>query len=315
MVETLLVGGIISALVAFAISFAMFRIQRRALEAARAQQSAWERAQEFHQAQWQVLQERRILDLEKRVTLQVQQSSSECQAGLEGYTARAEALQSQFEQAIIQIRTEYELTRLQRIEDTPLPERKEAAKQPFAGQTLRLQGADLSQRDLSSRYLGYADLQGARLTGTNLFMTDLSRANLSNADLSQANLSAANLSHADLRGANLNGANFLVTDLHGTLLAGADLRNVHNLTPEQLHAASYDSSTQFDAATEAALSLPPTQQELPATQDIVLSDKAIAAAHRPILAPSNKQATTSTFEEEGDSQVASKSSEQGENRG
>jgi hypothetical protein len=66
-----------------------------------------------------------------------------------------------------------------------------------------LQGADLSQ----------ANLSWAKLSGANLTQADLSRADLSWAKLFQADLSRADLSGADLTGANLSRA-----DLTGTIL-------------------------------------------------------------------------------------------------
>lgn len=251
----LLVGILVSLLVSAIAAFVVFRTQQRSLAQMQAQQQAWERAQEVHHQQWTVQLERRSLDLEKNLTLQVQQLQAEWRSKETNYITRIENLQNQFEAATMQIRIEHELTRLPRVEDTPLPTRGQdhnTRPKPHR-QPPHLEGADLSQRDLSSRYLAHANLRNATVVSSNLFMADLSWADLSKADMSGANLSAANLTHADLSNANLEGADFLVTDLYSTNLTGANLRHASNLTAEQLHTAIHDKTTRLDPAIEETL--------------------------------------------------------------
>ena len=268
MVGTLLVGAIISLLVALAVSLITLRMLRRAGTRIQAQQEAWERTQEVRQQQWKAQQERQALDAErqlrdaeKQVREQAQQIRSERQALEKENSDLAESLQQQFDTAIRQVRQEYEVARLSRIEDTPLPpnSREEHSKLTINQQAPDLRGADLAKRDLSSRYLSRANLREAKLTQTNLFMADLSWADLKNANLAGANLSAANLSHADLEGANLEGANFLVTDLYNAILIGANLRQSHNLTPEQIRTTTYNETTHFDPEVAQALQYQPDE--------------------------------------------------------
>jgi hypothetical protein len=92
-------------------------------------------------------------------------------------------------------------------------------------------GVSLARIDVSD-----ADLSGADLSGANLV-----EANLSGADLSGANLVEANLSGADLSGANLSGA-----DLGWANLSGADLREVRNVTLEQIQLVRNWQSAKYD---------------------------------------------------------------------
>ena len=86
-----------------------------------------------------------------------------------------------------------------------------------------LSGANLSEANLSRANLSEADLSGADLSRANLFWADLSRANLSEADLFWADLSRANLSEADLFWADLSRANLFWADLSEADLSRADL--------------------------------------------------------------------------------------------
>jgi uncharacterized protein YjbI with pentapeptide repeats len=97
---------------------------------------------------------------------------------------------------------------------------------------IALDGASMSNADLS-----FLDLRGALMTGANLSDADLSDANLSNALLGMANLSDANLSdanlsdamliNADLSGANLSGATPINADLSDADLRSANLKNAY----------------------------------------------------------------------------------------
>ena len=98
-----------------------------------------------------------------------------------------------------------------------------------------LKGADLCNAKLMQANLNEACLENADLTAAYLIKADLTKANLSGADLTQAVLSEADLSGADLDGAEL-------TD---TFLNGANLKDVHNLTCDQIELATYDTETIF----------------------------------------------------------------------
>lgn len=79
------------------------------------------------------------------------------------------------------------------------------------------------------------------------FVLDLSGAKVRRTNLSHANLTRANLSGADLTGADLRGANLAGAILTGTILRAADLRDVRNLTKEQLASAVVDETTLLPA--------------------------------------------------------------------
>ena len=98
-----------------------------------------------------------------------------------------------------------------------------------------LKGADLCNAKLMEAKLNEACLKDADLTAAYLIKADLTKANLSGADLTQAVLSEADLSGADLEGAEL-------TD---TFLNGANLKDVLNLTCDQIELAIYDKDTIF----------------------------------------------------------------------
>ncbi len=281
MLEILLVGSIAGVCAAIIVSLLFILLQKRTIERAQSTQQAWERAQETRRQQWQARQEERLFEVENRLNTQVQQLREEWREWEAKDAEREETLRHRYELATAQAHIEYELARLPRVEDTPLTLEHNF---PTRWQSPRLQGADLSRRNLSSRYLGYADLRDAQLVNANLFMADLSRAWLAGADLSEADLSAANLTEADLRGATLTGANFQVADLNNSVLIGADLRKARNLTLEQIHSAIYDDTTRFDEAVANHLPcVPYPQQRLaplpapPAIQQAFSSSLSLAA--------------------------------------
>lgn len=78
----------------------------------------------------------------------------------------------------------------------------------------RLRGAQLSSAVLQRADLAYSELAGADLRYTDLRQAQLVGANLQGAELGNADLREADLSYADLAGADLGGAN-----LHGARLA------------------------------------------------------------------------------------------------
>ncbi|HLI90527.1 MAG TPA: pentapeptide repeat-containing protein [Ktedonobacteraceae bacterium] len=253
MAEALLIVGIIGVIITIIAWLISLKIQRQGVDRIQAQQQAWERAQEVRQQQWRVQQEKRHADQGKSLATHIQQLHGEWQTWTEQEQKRAEELRQEREAIEKRKQLEFELSRLPRVEDTPLP-RSDGPERPEPPWRLpSFQGADLSERDLSSRYLGHADLRGARLVNARLFTANLSWACLAGADLSGADLSATNLTHADLRGALFNGTNLLVADLNNAVLIGADLRGARNLTLEQLHSAVFDSTTKLDPAIDITL--------------------------------------------------------------
>ena len=248
MLETLVAGVIICLLaVSTGVWFAL-KIQQRHLLNIQAQQVAWERAQEGHQRQWEVRQEKHTREIENKLTVQGLQIRHEWRRWEAKEAQRMQAWEQRYEVTTARLSLEHELARLPRIEETPLPASpKDLHQHVFTNwQPPRLQGANLSQRDLSYRYLVRADLREAQLRGTNLYMADLSGATLAGADLSGADLSGANLAGTDLRNVVLTNANLLVADLHNAVLIGANLCGVRNLTDQQVHSAICDNTTQLD---------------------------------------------------------------------
>lgn len=248
MLLTLIAGGIIGLLAVIIGVWIALKIQERHLLQMQAQQEAWERAQESHQRIWEVRQEKQASEIEAKLTGQMLDIRYEWRRWEAKDAQRVQAWEQRQKTAMAQLSVEYELARLPRVEETPLPTKPNDFRQHVLAhwQPPRLQGTDLSQLDLSYLYMGRADLREARLAGTNFYMADLSGATLAGADLSGAILSGANLAGADLRNATFTNANLLVADLHNAVLIGADLRGARNLTPHQLYSAIYDSSTQFD---------------------------------------------------------------------
>lgn len=241
MVALLFIGGIASALLVIITSLILWRLQRNHLRSLHVQQQAWQRAQEMHGQQWEVLQEKYAHEANKKVSTQVQQIRDEWKAWEARDAARVESLAQQYATAEQRSHVESELARLPYIETIPFSFDTSHPWQPP-----QLRGANLAHRDLSHRYLGKADLRNANLAHTNLFMTDLSEANLAGANLTGADLSGVNFTHADLHDATLVEATLLVADLNETNLNGANLLGVHGLTIEQLRTATYDNTTQLD---------------------------------------------------------------------
>lgn len=253
MLEIVLTGVVVGILVAVTIVLFAINSYQQRLKSVALRQEGWERAQEVHQQQWQLQQERRATELEKNVATQIQDVQNEWHVWTEQDVTRAAQLEQQYKTVTLRGSIEYELAHLPQTSEAALPSPDEAHDERRYEQAARLSNADLTGRDLSRRYLGNADLRGACLVNANLFMADLSGASLIHANLAGADLSGANLSNADLRGAILVGANVLVTDMNDTILLGADLRNAHNLTMEQLNASVYDRTTQFDIEPDVTL--------------------------------------------------------------
>lgn len=78
---------------------------------------------------------------------------------------------------------------------------------------------------------------------TTPYRVDLHGAFIRRTDLSGASLVGANFAGADAKGASFRGADFKDAILDGAVLKGADLRDVKNLTVEQLSRAVIDDTT------------------------------------------------------------------------
>lgn len=276
----LIIGGIISLLAAALGSLLALHIQRRSLMKTQLEHQAWERAQACKQQMWMVRQTKRTVELENRLTAQVEQVQTEWQAWKSQDDARLEKLAQQLGEAAGQLNLEKDLLRLPHVEETPLSADGQRDYGAANWQPPSFYRANLSGRDLSHRYLGRVDLREAQLVGTNFFMADLSGACLVGADLSRANLSGANLAGADLRNAILTGANLLVADLQHTVLTGANLLGVHHLTPQQVYTAIFDSTTQLDPEVDVTMPrLPGVRQILTrSTSPVFISNPASEAA-------------------------------------
>jgi uncharacterized protein YjbI with pentapeptide repeats len=242
----LFVGSIVGILIALTILLFIILRYRHLAERLTLQQTAWERAQEAHQQQWHIQQERVINELDKQLTTQVQQVQQQWRVWTEQETAHIAQLRQHYDALTRQTSIEYELAHIPHTSDAALPTANTTVSDQRYAHAARLNDADLSSRDLSRRSLANADLRGACLVKANLFMADLSGASLVNANLSGADLSGANLCGADLRHAILTDANLLVTDLNAAILLDTNLRGAHCLTVEQLRSAIVDATTQHD---------------------------------------------------------------------
>lgn len=247
MVEPLIMIGITSLLAVIIGVLIALKIQARSLRRIGIEHQAWQHSQEAHQHLWEIKQGKHALEVEEKLTRQVQMIQEEW--------LRRDA---QNEVRLSKLTLEQKLAYLLRIEDIPVPSNRgrqgeqTSTYEPY-GYPPSFYQANLSGRDLSHRYLRHADLREAQLAGANFYMADLTGAYLTGTNLSAANLAGANLTGADLRGAILTGANMLVTDLHKAILNGANLLGVHNLTIEQLDSAIYDSDTQIDIESDITL--------------------------------------------------------------
>ena len=88
----------------------------------------------------------------------------------------------------------------------------------LANISFKIDGVDLSNKDLTGTILTYAELRGANLTGVDLSNMDLTGANLTAVDLSNKDLTGTILTYANLTGANLTGVDLSNKDLTGTIL-------------------------------------------------------------------------------------------------
>lgn len=121
---------------------------------------------------------------------------------------------------------------------------------------IKLQKAQLGGANLEKAWINKANLSGSNLNGawlkdTNLSETDLSRASLIGANLSGANLTKASLDGSDLKYSDLKGTNFNGVNLHETYL-----KEVKNLTSEQVKAAKNWETAHYDQELRKQLGLP-----------------------------------------------------------
>ena len=258
MLKLLLLGGLIGFLTAFIGTFLALRIQHRRWSNSHIEREAWESAQEGHQYAWEFHQGKRLLEIEQRLSGQVQQVQEEWEQWEERNNDHTR-----------QLSIEYTLMLLPKIEETPLAlnGQHHFHEAPPDWEPPSFYKVSLQGRDFSHRYMGQANLREAKLAGANFYMADLRGACLVGANLAEANLIGANLAGADLREANLAGANLLVADLYQAILNGANLLGACNLTTQQMYTAIYDYTTQLDPAidiTMKRLPIPPVKTTGPA---------------------------------------------------
>lgn len=255
MLETVFIsGGLGLCLLMVIVLYIFLVVQQKKITRLQAQQHAWKRAQEARMQQWREEQEQHIAHLKQEVEhLATAVATYQAQQFQTPVSTKITRLTQHYETCIAQSRLEVELARLPRVEDIPLPSKQQGIHTEELPSIINLQGADLSQRDLSHRYLAHMNLRNAQLAHANLFMADLSGADLTGANLVGADLTGANLTDTDLYGANLTDAHMLVTDLNNAVLIRADLRGAHHLTREQLASAIVDKSTLLDASMDITL--------------------------------------------------------------
>lgn len=255
MIQLFIVSALIGLLAALVGTSIAIKIQSRSLMKLHIQQEAWQRAQESQQRTWEVRQGRYALDIEKKLSNQVQQVQENWQSWGARDEQRIATMSLEFQGLMGKLNLEHELAKLPHIDETPLPSSEDGQRQqPLKNwRPPTFCGVDLSGHDLSNRYLVRADFREASLRNTNFYMADLRGACLTGADLTGSDLSGADLSGADLRSAILKNANLLVADMHNAILNRADLRGVRNLTAEQAYSAIFDDETQFDADADVTL--------------------------------------------------------------
>lgn len=216
-------------------------------------QQSGEHAEEAHQQSWEAQDPERTAKLTTRITTRAQQLHKMQQMQEAKSSTLGKVSGQEQETAEGQLDPEYQLAHLACIDEMSSTQSVDGHTQ-VTSKTWRpamLAGANLCQRDLSSRYLAHADLHDAKLVGVNF-----SRANLSAACLSGADLSQADLTGADLSGATLTGANFRDANLQNAVLTGANLLGACNLLTEQIVTTIRDNTTQLDIEVDVTLRLP-----------------------------------------------------------
>jgi len=108
-----------------------------------------------------------------------------------------------------------------------------------------LKGANLKEAHLEKADLQKVNLSGANCEYTKFEGANLKGANLNGADLRKANLDGVNLQFAKLVGANLSNASLI-----GAIIKGTNLKNVTNLTCDQLISAKVQNKISIGSKTK-----------------------------------------------------------------
>lgn len=117
------------------------------------------------------------------------------------------------------------------------------------------------QNDPEGKILDFA---GIELPVANFSKAHLKTANFSLSQLLGASFNDANLQGASFRGTDLRGASFKETDLKGADICKANLRQVRNLTVEQVKSAKNWEGATYDDDFRRKLGLSPQESGLPA---------------------------------------------------
>src|SRR6059058_5086255 len=100
MLETLIAVAIVSLLTAIAGVWIALKNQQQRLLKIQVQQEAWERAQEGHQRVWEVRQGKHALEVEKRLTAQIQEIQDAWQTWQVQDAQRAQTFAHQYETSV-----------------------------------------------------------------------------------------------------------------------------------------------------------------------------------------------------------------------
>src|SRR5258708_18630671 len=128
-------------------------------------QQSGEHAEEAHQQSWEAQDPERTVKLTTRITTRAQQIHKMQQMQEAKSSTLGKVSGQEQETAEGQLDPEYQLAHLARIDEMPSTQSVNGHAQ-VTSKTWRpamLAGANLCQRDLSSRYLAHADLRDAKL--------------------------------------------------------------------------------------------------------------------------------------------------------
>src|SRR5436305_10130306 len=120
MIQLFIVSALIGLLAALVGIFIAMKIQFRSLTRLHVQQEAWQRAQEAHQRTWEVRQGRHALDVEKKLSRQVQQVEETWQTWEIRDQERIAAMTEEFQALMGKLNLEHELAKLPHTDETPL---------------------------------------------------------------------------------------------------------------------------------------------------------------------------------------------------
>src|SRR2546426_1196851 len=149
MVNLLITAGIISLLSAIIGALIAFKMQSRVLRRTGIVQEGWQHAQEAHHNSWEVKQSKQAVELENKLTWQVQQ--------IQESWHRWEANDRE---RLARLTLEQNIAHIPRVEDVPVPttERSQVEQtHPFGpnGRPPSFYRTNLSGQDLSQRYLAH----------------------------------------------------------------------------------------------------------------------------------------------------------------